>query len=185
MYYYRQIPSMGYILWALLNIAFVTLFLVICFHATKLIKQKFGLFFSIVFVLGLLSFSTGSKPNNKTKDSSQSETKKWVFTKQEMTGMREIEYLPVRLKKTLIAQYDLVLSYGSQKIDSTYIPISASSYTTGLVCGTAWIPTHISVFPIGNNKQFGYHVSGVEEWRLLGKLIFTRGMGFEGTINIE
>ena len=65
------------------------------------------------------------------------------------------------------------------------IPISASSYTSGLVCGTAWIPTHISVFPIGNNKQFDYHVSGVEEWRLLGKLIFTRGMGFEGTINIE
>lgn len=66
---------MIYILWALLNIALFTLFLVICFYATKLIKEKYGLFISCVFVIGLLSFAGNSKKNNDSIDKNSGEIK--------------------------------------------------------------------------------------------------------------
>ena len=44
---------MLYLIWGLLNLGLVIYFLVICFRATKLVKEKIGLFAAVFFVLGL------------------------------------------------------------------------------------------------------------------------------------
>lgn len=175
---------MIYILWALLNIALFTLFLVICFYATKLIKEKYGLFISCVFVIGLLSFAGNSKKNNDSIDKNSGEIKKWEFVPNGKLPTKSVRHQSITLKKNPLAKLGLRINYGRDSL-SNYFPINAYSTIIGTVSGTEWITQIISVVPTEDNKHFEYHVWGTERWRLLGKTVFTREMNFEGTIEIE
>lgn len=67
---------MSYLLWSILNIGLFLFFIIICFKATKLIREKLGLIATIVFVFGLLSFvgNSNNHNDNKEPDSNQIKT---------------------------------------------------------------------------------------------------------------
>ena len=55
------------LIWGLINIAILIYFVIICFKSTKVIKEKLGIFASLIFVLGLLSFI--AKPSDEESKS--------------------------------------------------------------------------------------------------------------------
>jgi hypothetical protein len=172
---------MIYLLWGLLNIALFLFFIIICFKATKLIRQTFGLFASIVFVFGLLSFM-GNSNNNDNKEPNSNEIKTWKFTSNDSLIRHPTSSEFIDFEKTLISKYYLFIKYGKDKDGQTNIPISASSSTNGFISGTNWKPISISVNKTHDNNKFKYFVSGVIEWKLLGATIYSQLKEYNGMV---
>lgn len=160
------------LLWTLLNIGLFLFFIIICFKATKLVREKSGLFASVVFVLGLLSFI--SKPDNDyNKKPNSDRGKTWEFTTGNSLDPTNTHMMSVDLEKTLVSTNVLGIKYGKDKLGRTNIPISAYSSMTGFVSGTSWIPSIVMVNKKVDNK-FEYFVAGVIKWNLLGATIYSQ-----------
>jgi hypothetical protein len=170
---------MIYLFWGLLNIALFIFFIVICFKATKHIKEKMGLFASIVFVFGLLSFVGHSSIENN-KELNYSQTKTWKFKTSDSLNSKATYFLKVNLEKNFISKYDLMINYTEDIKGGKKIPISASSSTSGFVSGTNWRPMSIIINETSDNNQFNYIVLGVVEWHILGTTIYLQSKEYKG-----
>lgn len=95
---------MLYLLWGLLNVGLFLCFIVICFRATKLIRQNFGLLAAVVFVFGLLSF-IGSSNNNNNKEPDSNQIKTWKFTQDDSLSLYSSSSVFIDLEKTLTSKY--------------------------------------------------------------------------------
>ncbi len=169
---------MTYLLWGLFNIGIFLFFIVICFKATKLVREKLGLFASIIFVFGLLSFVGNSSNDNKEPNSNYIKT--WKFVSEDSLKNNDSYLLSVDLEKTLISKYDLGIKYGKDRQGQTNIPISAYSSTTGFTSGTNWKPVSIIINRTNDNNKFEYFVDGVVEWKLLGATIYSELKEYKG-----
>ena len=172
---------MGFLLWWLLNAGLFTLFLVLCFHATKLIKGKFGTIVAIVFVLGLLSM-TGS--SDSSHDSINGEPK-WKFISEDNIAPNTTRSFQLVLKKTPLAKHELGFVYGLHNQSRKLVPISAYSYTNGFISGTEWVPQDISITNTETDKRFKYSVQGVIKWKLLGTNLYTQPKEYSGTVEVK
>jgi hypothetical protein len=164
---------MLYLLWGLLNLFLFVYFIAICFKATKFLRQKLGMLAAMVFVLGLLSFTTSS--NNKS-----TEFKTWKFVSADSINTNS--FLIAELNNNLISKYELGISY--EKDGLINIPVSASSTTNGFICGTNWKPHFINVQRTTNNK-FQYIVTGAVEWKLLGFTVYVQQKFYKGFISVN
>lgn len=170
---------MTYLLWGLLNLGIFLFFIVVCFQATKLIREKIGLFASIVFVFGLLSFmGQPGKDNNKEPTSNQMKT--WKFASPDSLKSNDSHILNMTLEKTMLSKYDLGIVYGKDNEGQSNIPISAYSSTTGFIIGTNWQPTSIIVNRTSENNKFAYLVKGIVEWKLLGATLYSQVKEYNG-----
>ena len=70
--------AMLYLLWGLLNIGLFIYFIVISIKATKLVREKVGLFASLIFLFGLLSFGGRSNNDDKEPNSNQIMRFRWL-----------------------------------------------------------------------------------------------------------
>lgn len=171
---------MLYLLWGLINIGLFLFFIVICFRATKLTREKLGLFASIVFVFGLLSFIGHSNNDNDLKEPNSNQIKTWKFDSEDSLNRNATFFIDIDLEKTLVSKYDLGIKYGKDKQGQLNIPISAYSSTTGLIGGTNWKPISIIVNRTDDNNKFEYFVDGVVEWKLLGATIYSQLKQYKG-----
>lgn len=171
---------MLYLLWGLLNIGLFLFFVVTCFRATRLVREKFGLFASIIFVFGLLSFISNSNDDKGNKELGSSQIRTWKFTSEDSLNRNASFHIHVELEKTLISKYELGIKYGKDKQGQLNIPISANSWTTGFVSGTNWKPSSIIVNKTSDNNKFEYYVGGIMEWKLLGATIYSHSKEYEG-----
>jgi hypothetical protein len=169
-----------YLLWGLLNIGLFVFFIVICFKATKLIREKLGLFASIIFVFGLLSFVGHSNNEYDNKEPNSNQIKTWKFTSEDSLNRNATYLLDVELEKTLVSKYDLGIKYGKDRQREINIPISAYSSTSGFISGTNWKPISIIVNRTIDNNKFEYFVDGVVEWKLLGATIYSQLKEYNG-----
>ncbi|MEO5948146.1 MAG: hypothetical protein ABIP79_15115 [Chitinophagaceae bacterium] len=170
---------MLYLLWSLINIGLFVFFIAICFKATKLLREKLGLFTAIIFVFGLLSFIGHSNNQNSNQ------IRTWKFTSEDSLKSNESYLLDIDIKKNLISKYDLLIEYGKAIQEDQNIPISTSSSTTGFISGTNWKPLNIQINRTIDNKKFEYFVNGVIQWQLLGAIIFSQYKTYEGIALIE
>lgn len=171
---------MTYLLWGLLNIGLFLFFIVICFKATKLIREKIGLYASVIFVFGLLSFVGYSNNGNDNKEPNSNQIKTWKFLSEDSLKNYDTYLLSIDLEKTLISKYSLGIKYGKDKQEQVNIPISAYSSTTGFISGTNWKPVSIIINRTNDNNKFEYFVSGVVEWKLLGATIYSQLKEYKG-----
>ena len=173
---------MIYLLWALINLALIIYFLSICIKAIKLVRQELGLFATVIFVIGLLSFCGHN--NDKNKNSNSNQTKNWTFTSSDSLSQDMSSLLDVKLQDNLISKYEITIDYGKDK-NNINVPISAFPSTNGFTAGTEWKPISISVYKTNDNTKFQYYVAGYIEWNLLGVNVYTQNKMFEGTVSIE
>ena len=171
---------MIYLLWSLLNIGLFLYFIATCFKATKLVREKLGLFASIIFVFGLLSFVGNSNNDNENKEPNSNNIKTWKFVSEDSLKNYESFMLDIDLEKTLIAKYDLGIKYGKDRQRQINVPISAYSSTIGFISGTNWKPISIIVNTTNDNNKFEYSVEGVVEWKLLGATIYSEQKEYKG-----
>jgi hypothetical protein len=171
---------MTYLLWGLLNIGLFLFFIIICFKATKLIREKIGLFASIIFVFGLLSFIGHSNNDNENKEPNSNQIKSWKFTSEDSLNRNATYSIDVDLEKTFVSKYGLGIKYGKDEQGQMNIPISASSSTTGFISGIDWKPISIIVNRTTDNNKFEYFVDGIVEWKLLGATIYSQHKEYKG-----
>ncbi|MEP7318285.1 MAG: hypothetical protein ABI921_06080 [Panacibacter sp.] len=171
---------MTYLLWGLLNIGLFLFFIVICFKATKLIREKVGLFASIIFVFGLLSFVGHTNNDKDNKEPKSNQIKTWKFISEDSLKNNDTYLLDIDLEKTLVSKYELGIKYGKDKQKQINIPISAYSSTTGFISGTNWKPVSIIINKTNENNKFEYSVDGIVEWKLLGATIYSQLKEYKG-----
>jgi hypothetical protein len=176
--------SMLYLLWCLLNIGFFIFFIVVCFRATKLVRENLGLFSSIVFVFGLLSFVGKSNSDRDNREPNSNQIKTWKFTSTDSLDKTGISSTTVKLDQSMVLTYGLHIEYGKDK-EQMNKPISANSSVTGLVCGTNWKPLVIVVNPTDDNTKFEYFVDGTVEWKLLGAIIYSQPNEYKGYVSVK
>lgn len=174
---------MLYLLWSLLNIGLFICFVFICFNATKLLRAKSGIFASVIFVFGLLSFI--GNPNNENKEPNSNQIKSWDFISKDSVNNNESYFVSVDLENTLVSKYTLGIQYGKDMLGQNNIPISSYSSTTGLISGLNWKPVSIIVNRTNDNNKFDYSVYGVIEWKLLGAKLYSQPRNYKGSVLIK
>ena len=170
---------MAYILWSLLNLVLLIFFIVICFKATKLIREKINLFAAVFFVIMLLSLI------GKNNEPNSNQNKTWKFNSEESIKAYPTNYLDIIMEKTLVSKYVLGINYGIEKQGGKNIPISAYSQTLGFANGTIWKPISIIVNKTKDNNKFEYSVFGSVKWKLLGTTIYSQSKNYSGTATIR
>ena len=170
---------MLYLLWSLLNIALFLYFIIICFKATKLLREKVGLLASIIFVAGSLSFIGQSNIDNDNKEPNSNQIRTWKFHSADTLNKNATFSLDVILEKTLVSKYNLGIKYGKNQ-EQFNIPISAYTMTTGFSSGTNWKPITIVVNRTADNNKFEYMVTGMVEWKLLGATLYSQLKEYKG-----
>ena len=166
------------LLWGLLNIWLVLFFIVICFKASRLVRDNIGYLAAVVFVFGFLSFMGNKDQNLKQKNS-------WVFASKDSLITEMNSSIQIRLEKTMLTTLGLGISYGHHKTDQQNIPISAYSTLTGFMSGLNWKPASISVYKTADNTKFQYYVDGILEWQLIGATIYAQSKDYEGLVLIK
>ena len=166
------------LLWGLLNIWLLLFFIVICFKASRLVRDEIGYIAAIVFVFGILSFM-----GNKDSDSKQKYS--WEFASKDslITGINSS--LHIRLEETLVTTLGLNIYYGYHKQDQRNTPIDAYSTLLGFTSGINWKPNSISINKIADNNKFQYYVNGILEWKLIGATIYAQPKNYQGIALIK
>ncbi len=175
---------MLYLIWALLNTAIFIFFLVTCFRATKLVREKLGMLPVIVFVFGLLSFMSNADSENDNKEPGSSQLRTWKFTALDSLDENSTAIINVDLEKTWIVDYQLGIKYGKDKKGISNIPISAYSSANGWVVGTNWRPSSIIV-NTNEQNQLEYEVNSTLEWKLLGMTVYAQPKNYNGTASLK
>ena len=175
---------MTYLLWSILNIAVFSLFFVVCFWATKLIKERFGIILAVFFVFGLLSFAA-HESTDEPKQNQTTNPNTWYFTSSDSIAFNTMAHKSVNLKDNMISTYIFGVTYGRHKNNSGVVPITAYSATNGFISGTEWTPSYISVFQSDTEDQLVYYVIGQIKWKLLGTTFVTQSNEFKGTISTK
>jgi hypothetical protein len=175
---------MLYVLWAILNIGLFLLFIVTCFKASKVLREKFGMLTAIFFVFGLLSFVSNSATDNDNLEPNSKQTKTWSFVPEDSLNVLRTFLVGKDLEKTPISKYNLGIKFGKDKQNKD-IPISAYSTLTGFVTGTSWRPLNIIVNTTGDEKTVYYSVSGIVKWKLLGTTLYSQPKEYEGIVMVK
>jgi len=173
------------LIWGLLNLGLVIYFLIICFKATKLVKEKIGLFATVIFVLGILSFMGQRAKESYNNVANSNKTDSWVFASEDSLNRGGSYFVHINLEKNLISKKVLGVKYGRDKQGLTNIPISAYTTTTGFISGTSWRPISINVNRTDDNNKFQFIVIGVVDWKLFGATIYTQSKNFNGTVSTK
>lgn len=92
---------MLYLLWDLLNISLFLYFIIICFQATRLLREKVGLLASTTFVVGLLSFIGQSNNDRDNKEPNSNQIKTWKFISEDSINRNTTSSPDIVLEKTL------------------------------------------------------------------------------------
>lgn len=176
---------MLYLIWGLLSLGLVIYFFVICFKATKLVKEKIGLFAAIIFVLGLLSFLGQPAKDNYNRATNSNKIDSFIFTSEDNLNRNASFSVSINLENNWISKKNLGIKYGNNKGGQINIPISAYSTRSGFISGTIWRPISINVNRTNDNNKFRYDVIGMVDWKLLGVTIYTQSKRFNGFASIK
>jgi hypothetical protein len=167
---------MLHLLWSILNIGLLLVFFYYAYKATLFIRQRLGLFVSILFVGALLSFASSPRQNPGTtawKSGLAAGTP-------EYKGFDRIKSVYLTLEKNGPIHIDLSLNCGQYNNDPALYPSSAGSTITGFVAGYTWTASPIFADTIAGNIQ--YHCSGILNWKLLGMTIYAEEKSYAGII---
>ena len=174
---------MLYLIWTLLNSAIAVYFIILCFQAARLLKERVGLYAVVIFTLGLLSFAANS---GKKSDSfsENPEVKKWTFVPRDSVVPGGLQFAHARIDKTWISEIGLTVLYGAKKSSNQIVPVEATSVWSGFVSGYDWKPTSISVHAT-TGQEYAYTVIGILQWKLLGIPLYSQPKTYEGFLELK
>ncbi|MGG9971430.1 hypothetical protein ACQ33O_06520 [Ferruginibacter sp. SUN002] len=165
-----------FILW-ILTIGLSFCFIYFCYCVAKVIKAKWGLFYALVFVFGLVLFTT--RINNT---SAKAEPNKWNFISQDSIAFGTMSVLFVDLEKS---KYKLGIQYGKEKTNKTNVPVQAFSVTEGSSYFNHWVPFAVMVNPTDSINQFKYSVYGQLEWEAFGLTLYSEPKNYSGIFTLK
>ena len=140
---------------------------------TKLIKEKLGLFASLIFIVFIISF---------LKESSEEK-----FHEKTTELNNEVKYTNSKskiLEDKLVTKIETRISYGkNNRKDTLYITSKTNRY--GFIIGTDWKSHYSSVKEMENSKNtYEYNVLGTLEWNILGIRVYKEIKEFNGILKL-
>lgn len=170
---------MLYILWSLLNIALLIFFLFTCFRAIRILWEKFGLFRSAIFVIGLVSLLAYANAKRNI------ETETWNFASENDIDKTTISHINQELENTPLIKFVLGVNYAKSKTNQQNVPLIANSQITGFISGINWKPLSVVVSQTAENTKFAYAVAGTLEWKLFATTIYAQPKTYQGVILLK
>ncbi|MGV3560282.1 hypothetical protein [Larkinella arboricola] len=164
---------MLHLFWTLLNIGLIIFFLVICFRATKLIREKMGLFAAVVFVVGLFSGSSTRKESKPTR------TIGLAPKINIRPDSHRIRYSAI--DKNWVNRLELTVETGIDSTSGKTVALSATPHLMGSITGYGWEPHLVSV-EATKDRKITYGVSGTMHWKLLGVTVYDEVKHLTGTL---
>ncbi|WP_420571370.1 hypothetical protein [Kordia sp.] len=157
-----------YLIWALINAAFVILFfaLVLTLFAKgkQLFNNKYGNGIIVVFVLGVIGL-LGAKESD--------------FSNEYIKGY-PVERMHTTIEDNIL--FDIHLSVSLKKDDlGTSIPCYSRSDASGFISGHVWEFKHADIDALETGK-YSYSVRGLLHWHLFGIKVYSQNKIFEGII---
>ncbi|RCR69524.1 hypothetical protein DUE52_11810 [Larkinella punicea] len=174
---------MLYLIWTLLNIALGVYFIILCFHAARLLKERVGLYAAVIFTFGFLSFA-GNSGKKSDSFSENPDVKKWNYVSRDSIVPGDLKFAHAQIDKTWISEIDLTVLCGTKKSSNQTVPVEATSVWSGFVSGYDWKPTSISVRATTGQK-YAYTVIGILQWKLLGISLYSQHKTYEGLIELK
>lgn len=163
------------LLWTILNIGILILFITICVKATRMIREKLGIFSAIIFAIGILSSLVSNLKTNHHNEN-------WDFTFDDTIPC--IKRFDIVLDKTLISSYTLRIKCNKTNGLQTDKPIEAYTSWSGLKCGYTCDVISIEIKKSGQG-QLNYHINLKKKWSILGIGIISKSEYFDGTVDID
>jgi hypothetical protein len=168
---------MLHLIWAIITVALWGFFLYLLYKAIMVLKQEMGWSAIIVLSMGLFCCN-----NSK----SELEENKW---KQKNTSIKLVKgrefTAETQIHKTILATYNLNLTYGIDSVTQNKVPLKASVGLNGAIIGTNTTIKSIDIYPTENIQQYHYRVYVVTKWLLLFAPVVTEMKNFEGDIYLN
>lgn len=176
-----------YLLWTLLNFAIIIFFIVLCFRATKLLREKLGILAAIIFVVGLLSFVTNKKESKGNIESpiKSRQVADFVFEEVRKIDSTTASYVTHTIESNTVSFLNMNVMFGREQNTNKTVPVEAGFKITGLLGGHKWAPKEVYILPSSRPGEFAYTVKGSLEWLLLGIPVFSQAKTFEGVISAK
>ena len=162
------------LIWGILNGFLLIYFIVICFKSVRIVKEKLGIFASLIFVIGLLSFI--SKPDKKNLADKNIDVLNQTNPKKAFNG--NSFFREITLEDNLTSKIGLSILVGENEPD--LIILNANCYRSGFISGTNWHVENIEIDNEKNKKYCTYLVRGIMEWKILGITIYSEHKSFNG-----
>lgn len=173
---------MLYLLWALANAYILIFFLIICFKAGRLVKNNIGRLATVVFSIGILSFTL--MPGSSDIDTKKSKPDNWEITPIDQILDNTTKNVRVVIEKTPAITQELVIIYGVKKGSGKHVPIRTFIITNGWEMGSEWKAEAVTVTGWGLSNQFEYDIYATVDWKLLGSRIYRSPKHYRGFVQI-
>lgn len=169
---------MIYVIWGLLNLALVGLFLVLCYKAVVLIRERYGVILAFILALGLtatLINANGLQGN----EANASEREKW-----KLDDEKNYPGLSKRSLNTLIANnpmFKTMLIVEFMVTESgSFLPLAGFTIESGIHSGVEWKCNYVTLSQEGD--ELHYIVNGTISWKLFPLGLYSQGKVYEGKI---
>jgi len=173
---------MLYLLWMIVNICLSLYFIFICFKATKLIRERLGLFATLIFVFALFSFVCIPPEEDKSEVNKNT----WSYESSQNNDSipyHSNRYETILLTKNLMFDINLRVSYYKDIYTNEVIPLLATTGVNGVFGGYEWKPENISIAK-RNDRSFEYYVSGTIKMSLLKVPLVHQNKIYAGIIEL-
>ncbi|WP_213189940.1 hypothetical protein [Cloacibacterium caeni] len=161
------------LIWGILNFALIFYLFYILLYSVKLIKEKFGIFASFIFVFGIMSLASSE---NKENDSKEFPLEKKINSEINKISSFKI----IRIDKQISTSKNLFIYF--KNINGSIAPVKYSSTYDGFVSGKYWDVSDINLTKVQNNT-YRYKVDGTLKWRIFGLELYSQPKYYFGTVN--
>lgn len=149
----------------------------------QLLKDKTGLYASVIFVFGLLSFAA-NPDKKKSSFMGNTEIKQSTFVAKNEIIPNTFKYSDRVIVNNLLFSIQLGIVRGKEKTTLKTVPVGANSFVTGSLAGYHWEPTRISASAT-KGANYTYTVAGVLQWKLLGATLYLQNKIYSGEVALE
>lgn len=171
---------MIYVLWALLNMALVALFIVLCYKAMVLIKERYGTVLAFVFAVGLIATCNNSGISSGNT-AIASEAKKWKSGSEENYPGLSKKFVDVKIADNPMFSTFLLIEYTVTESGSI-IPFAAHTFEDGIQSGVKWECNYVTMNQEGSALHYDVH--GTLTWKLFGLGNYYQGKTYKGTVDM-
>jgi hypothetical protein len=176
---------MVYLLWTLLNFALLISFIVICFRATKLVKEKLGIAAAVIFAIGLLAFMN-KEPKAPDQLISQAEHPNTFTVKHNANSSQPTsDYIVVPIEKYVGSTLTMEVSFTRQSPTDSVTASTVAFSASGLVGGHKWKPETAHIYPTSSKNVFRYEAAVMLEWAILGCPVYSQSKTFSGSFELK
>jgi len=167
-----------YLIWTLINTAFVILFfglvLTLFSKGKQLFNNKYGNAIILVFVLGVIGMLNAKE---------LSDTNTYVFKAAKHLKGHNVAMRHAKLEETIPFTLHFNVSFKKNEAGEL-IPSSSYSGLSGFINGYHWEVTYVDVDPQTDGTH-AYEINGVLHWYLFGIKIYSEGETFSGTLDFN